>query len=474
MPGDFLHGLQSTLKWLSDKHSGISALGQVAKAKQEQLQHEINLKRAEFESEKAHPHEQLGRELAAVSGVPMPATHSVSGSVGGVPVAPNLYTLGAGALGLAAGAAGSRAAHAKGGHVKKRYADGGRVNNTDEIGRDIRNLIQEQRSADTRRHQEALKTNPLQSWLTHVGEEMLSNPSADPLLSMGRGTANTMRHLEASKERASNLYDKIQDSRLRQYQILAAYENQKAHREHESTALEEASKFREAQLNQAREFHKDRLGLQRSALDKSNFMEVTPKKVSITERKLENDAKKDMLRAIRMKKEVNHLGNLIEKTSTGPIVGGIKGILPKTKVDNQIEVGTNKLILDMHQGMKNIPRSEEFMKRIETTKPNIRNHPEANKEALNLMREGANDVEEHSISTLLSAGWTPERIEKQFKIKVPAHFYEQADESAIPPEEAASEAESEMVKMLGPDGSFAYVPAQNVKSALSAGATYAQ
>lgn len=443
-------------------HMNAAALGQIARAQQEQEQHQIDAARQEQARQELYPHEQLARESALMHGLPVPSSQTLTSTLQPAPPPPNLFTLGAGALGsLAAGFNNPQQQQRqfkKGGSVRRNYAEGGH------IGNDIRNLINEHRHADKSHLEQASHHNPIQSWLRHVGSEMLSNPQEDPLLSLGRGTAASLNHADVVKERAANLYDKIQATRLNQYKVLAEYENMQ-----QKNALERED------LLERKNYHQKKHDLRRSMLEGAQtpfslIQEKTPKSLSSSERKIEVDAKKDLLRAIRMKKEVDHLTELVGKTSTGPIIGGIKGVLPKTKIDNQIEVGTNKLILDMHQGMKNIPRSEEFLKRIESTKPNRSNYPEANMEAIKLMHQGANDVEEHSISTLLSMGWSPQKIEKQFKVKVPKHFLEES-ESENPGEMEESHGNS--VKMIDPEGNPLEVPESDVEEALKAGASYA-
>lgn len=440
----------------------VAALGQVARAKQEQEQHEIDVARQEHERQLLYPQEQLAREAAIVSGLPPQPIQSLSSTMAPGPNPPNLYTLGAGALSTLASGFGQKQQQQpfkKGGSVRKIFANGGPVG-SDEIGNEIRKIIQEQGHGDKSRMEQVSHYNPLQSWLKHVGNEMLANPGEDTLLSLGRGSAAAMEHADVVKERAANLHDKIQNTKLSQYKVLAEYENMKEH-----------SALQRAQLGETSRYHNIMNNMAHSRLNQKQMA----KPISASERKAEIDAKKDLMRAIRMKKEVNHIGDLIKKTSTGPVAGRLKLLRPKTKVDNQIEVGTNKLILDMHQGMKNIPRSEEFMKRVESTKPNIINHPEANEDSLNLMRQGANDVEEHSISTLLSMGWTPEKIEKQFKVKVPEHMLGESVHE-MPEEEAQQEQQSygNIIQMIDPGGNPLEVPADQVEEALNRGAIIAQ
>jgi hypothetical protein len=418
-------------------HANVGALSHFATAEQQQEQNRLNLARQEYERAKNHEMENLKTMHNIALGFPTPPIQQIVGSPNTInPTPPNAYGLGASALG-ALSMLGSpqqqQRTYAKGGLVRKRYADGGDVNSSN-LEDEMRNLIMQKEMDYRRQLQEVRQPNTLNSLTGNITHAMLSNMRGNPLENLGKGISNTLEGMSASKQREANLMDKINDSRMQQYKILADFENRRSQREHQENTLSSNQRYREQQLAQREKHHNQKLALQSEKINNSSENGIQNKKISATEIRLVNDAKKDLLRARRMKKEVSHLGDLIKKTSTGPIIGNIKSIIPQTKIDNQIRVGTNKLILDMHQGMKNIPRSEEFMKRIESTKPNITNHPEANEEALNLMLEGANDIEEQSISTLLSSGMTPSEIEKQFGIKIPSHFYE--EEENIPSDES--------------------------------------
>lgn len=210
----------------------VAALSQVAKAKQEQEQHEMDVQRQEYQKELLYPQEQLAREAALISGLPVPAMQSIAVNLTPSPAPPNLYNIGAGMLGALSGGMAQQhyqpqaAQHKKGGSVRKYYANGGHIG-SDDIGNEIRNIIREQSQADKQRLESASYYNPMQSLLRNVGHQMLANPSEDPLLNLGRGTAAAIEHADVTKERAANLYDKIQATKLHQYKVLAAYENMK-------------------------------------------------------------------------------------------------------------------------------------------------------------------------------------------------------------------------------------------------------
>lgn len=188
----------------------VAALGQVAKAKQEQEQHEIDVARHEHQRQLMYPQEQLAREAALLSGLPPPPSQAFTGTLSSGPQPPNLLTIGAGALSSLASnfAPQHQRTYKEGGSVRKNYADGGSVGSED-IGKELRNIIHEHRQADKEHLAHASHYNPFESMLRHVGNEMLANPGEDPLLSMGRGLSASMDHKDVVRQRAANLYDKI-------------------------------------------------------------------------------------------------------------------------------------------------------------------------------------------------------------------------------------------------------------------------
>jgi hypothetical protein len=210
----------------------VAGLSQVAKAKQEQEQHEIDVERQEHQKQLLFPQEQLAREAAILSGLPVPAMQSLAVNLAPSPAPPNLYNIGAGILGSFAGSGIGQQQqqqvppYKKGGSVRAYYANGGHIG-SDDIGNEIRNIIREQSQNDRQRLEHTSHYNPIQSWLRNVGHQMLANPSEDPLLNVARGSAGAMQEADVTKERAANLFDKIQATKLQQYKVLAAYEDMK-------------------------------------------------------------------------------------------------------------------------------------------------------------------------------------------------------------------------------------------------------
>lgn len=456
-------------------------LSNMGNIEQRQEQHQRDVQLQEHEREQRYPQEQAMLEAALLNNVP-PGSFQMGLSPAGVnPPPPNPLSAMGGAFAQMAGL-GMQQQHqprnfAHGGHVRQGYAQGDSVKRAASQLAEMRNHVQESpEEAEMRQSAQSFKnhnTNPMADYLFALGTHQLGNLQEDPMKTYAQGSNLGMQAYKqaqasnlSAQEKYNNLMDKINQTKMYQHDFIS---------KHHGSMLqhEEMLRHHQAQEGESRRAH-DIMSEHYKAKDNASLVGPMNMKLSATERKLANDAKKDLSRSLRMKKELSHLGELSKQTATGPVIGGIKSILPKTKVDNQIEVGTNKLILDMHQGMKNIPRSEEFLKRLETTKLNRSNYPEANEQALNLMNQGADEVMENSISTLLESGWSPEKIEKQFKIKIPPHLLDEGSGEELPQTEEPEQTSQDMVPVIGPDGQEWMIPQENVQAALQAGGQLAQ
>lgn len=454
-------------------------LSNIGNVEQRQEQHQRDIQLQEHEREQRHPQEQAMLEAAILNNVP-PGSFQMGLSPPAMnPPPPNPLSALGGAFAQMAGLGMQQQQQprnfARGGHVRQCYAEGDSVKRAAAQLAEMRNHVQESPEvAEMHQSAQSFKnhnTNPMADYLFALGTHQLGNLQEDPMKTYAQGSNLGMQAYKqaqssnlSAQEKYNNLMDKINQTKMYQHDFIS---------KHHGSMLqhEEMLRHHQAQEGESRRAHDI---MSEHYKNKDNTSLSMPMKISATERKLSNDAKKDLSRSLRMKKELSHLGELAKQTSTGPVIGGIKSILPKTKIDNQIEVGTNKLILDMHQGMKNIPRSEEFLKRLETTKINRSNHPEANEQALSLMNQGADDVMENSIATLLESGWTPEKIERQFKIKIPSHLLDEGSDEEISHIEEPAQESHGMVPIIGPDGQEWMIPHGNVEAALQAGGQLAQ
>lgn len=231
-------GMNSAVTKAAADKAQADALREIAAQRQAQGQNEINTRLAEFEEEQAHPHRALERESMIARGHPIPVTQGFSAQQMGAPTPPNPFNAAGGLFGQMMGAMGGRrpqeAPYAKGGHVKSKYATGGHVEHYNQLGKHVHPAQHEgdlqQLASEFRNYQE----DPQANWIDRVSQQMLANVHGDPLQNIGRGSMhatsdreNARERMLASKDKAANLYQAINNTRMKQHEILAHYENQR-------------------------------------------------------------------------------------------------------------------------------------------------------------------------------------------------------------------------------------------------------
>tara|TARA_R110000868_G_scaffold232562_1_gene486084 strand:+ start:8885 stop:11773 length:2889 start_codon:yes stop_codon:yes gene_type:complete len=382
-----------------------------------------------------YPLEMIERQLGASRGVPTAsyATHQQ------ISQQPNYAAIGAGGIGNMATAMmyTQQLQQRKSGGLIQKYAPGGFVLPKVENDQQTQLIEQEAQSLMNEPY------NPQQALLHGIakaGDKIAERYTGMPGIA-GDMADTHLAHQEAhavKRARGLNLIQQVQASRVKQQNFLAELEYKN---KHHSETLGETSRHNKAMES-----------LQES---RGGSGSNGPGGGSITDRKAAREAVAALRRSKSMKRELSTLSELSSKIKTGPVRGLLNSGYLKGEDANKMEVGANKLILDMHQGMKNIPRSEEFMKRIESTKPNVNNYPEANKMALKMMAEGVDDIEQNSIDTLLSAGYTMEDIQ---------HILRQDHE-----ESSETEVSDGMINVISPEGIPGKLPAHNLEKAIARG-----
>lgn len=382
-----------------------------------------------------YPLEMIERQLGASRGVPTAsyATHQQ------ISQQPNYAAIGAGGIGNMATAMmyPQQLQQRKSGGLIQKYALGGFV--LPKVENDPQTQLIEQEAQSLMNE----PYNPQQALLHGIakaGDKIAERYTGMPGIA-GDMADTHLAHQEAhavKRARGLNLIQQVQASRVKQQNFLAELEYKN---KHHSETLGETSRHNKAMES-----------LQES---RGGSGSNGPGGGSITDRKAAREAVAALRRSKSMKRELSTLSELSSKIKTGPVRGLLNSGYLKGEDANKMEVGANKLILDMHQGMKNIPRSEEFMKRIESTKPNVNNYPEANKMALKMMAEGVDDIEQNSIDTLLSAGYTMEDIQ---------HILRQDHE-----ESSETEVSDGMINVISPEGIPGKLPAHNLEKAIARG-----
>lgn len=395
--------------------ANASALSGIAKTQQQQAQNELDVRMAEHREQQERPFVELSRKHALMQGHQLPAFNF--SPIGINPPPPNVFGMGANALGLASGlnkmGYSQEAPFKKGGHVRKRYANGGPIakhaGEWHQFEKHMEGTPSARVADESMREAQALRNvrvDPQGAYLMMLTGHQMANPGKPMMQTFGEGILkgyeafNSAKNYNAeSKKRYINLINGINASRMEGQGLLANYHLKRSDQD-ETQRYHNMSHAESVRAHNMMYERKTQQPLKRSA----------------TEINLEAEAKQKLLQSSKMKEEINHLRKLIKNTNTGPRWGFFKSnFLPTTETDNDIRVLTNNIIMDMHQGMKNIPRSEGFMERLESTKPTIRNHYSSNKLSINIMDKGANNINKHATTTLLSLGWTPEKIHEFLK-----------------------------------------------------------
>lgn len=311
-------------------HANVGALSHFATAEQQQEQNRLNLAKQEYERAKNHEMENLKTMHNIALGFPAGPTQQIVGTPVN-PTPPNPYNLASGALGalamLNSPQQQQQRVYAKGGLVRKRYAGGGDVNSSS-LEDEMRNLMM-QREMDYRRQlHETQQPNTLNALTANITQAMLSNMRGNPLENLGKGISNTVEGMSASKQREANLIDKINDSRMQQYKILAEFENRKAEREHKENILGETNRRHHESLAQSARHHHENLAAKYAKIDSSGGVET---KESTKARIKKNSEIRDEMEALLKTSEEglrisNALESVTKRTNTGPIAGGLHNI----------------------------------------------------------------------------------------------------------------------------------------------------
>lgn len=307
-------------------HSNVGALSQVARAEQEQLQNQLNLEAQEVEKAKQHDIENLKLAHHMISGLPVTTTQSIGGShVSTNP--PNLYNIAGGLVGTLAGLNQPQTqqqprTYSKGGLVRKRYADGGDVNSSS-FEDQMRNLLLQREMDYNRQLQEARQPPTLSAFMSNIGQAMLSNPRGNPIENAAKGISSTMEGMASSKQREANLMDKINDSRMQQYKILADFESRKAEREHKENILNETNRRHKESLDQSARHHHENLAAKYAKIDSSGGVETKESIKARIKRNTEiRDEMENLLKTseegLRITKGLEAVSN---RTDTGPVSG---------------------------------------------------------------------------------------------------------------------------------------------------------
>lgn len=217
----------------------LEMANQVGRQEQAEEERKLGETYEQARGEQLHPWRQMAHQQAIQSGLPFPAVFT--GAKEAQPTPPNASAIGAATLAsLAPHMLGTQERRAAGGLVG--YADGGHVLPEVQMTPEMAYQMQ---LAQEMQHQQS---NPHAAGFADLGAHMFANLGQDPLKSFGEGLQHynkTVRDQQQAhqlqKERAANIMQQIQRSRLDQQQVIMDFD-------HKKKSLEEQARLHNAQI----------------------------------------------------------------------------------------------------------------------------------------------------------------------------------------------------------------------------------
>jgi hypothetical protein len=399
----------------------VAAMGQLAHQQQVQKQNEMQAQEREFNEETARPLQLLEAQSAISRGLTPTSLSSVV-SIPPAPAPPSGANVLAGVLGAAQGL---RQAVAKGGRIKSKFAHGGMPSWSH-----LNQQLQEDRYAP---QQERIaqdltdyQFDPVRNLMSRVSPHLMMARQGQGHYAIGHGMAEHFNDQRAAydkrmlmKEKAANLYHAMNRSLMDQKHFLADYESKKAsHAEtgryhdimaqHHQRAEEENRRHHQA----AESFHEQLLNQKSSQISKEDNKAIIQEKDRIRD-------------AIKLQSTLDKLQKLYGRLGTGPN----RGALAENKWDTTAALSgmgsvdeiaearalSNKLVTEIHQTMKNIPRAHAFVELIQSAKPNFRNPSPTNLKVIEDLQEGPAMALAHAKAELKDRGMNEEEIDSYIK-----------------------------------------------------------
>lgn len=182
------------------------------------------------------------------------------------------------------------------------------------------------------------------------------------------------------------------------------------------------------------DFKREQLGLQREIADETRRHHMTTEESARTKEgatgatnsdgkeiltpsartKLINEAQNSLKSARKLMETTKKMGALLDsgKVKGGRNAGRFKdwsGLMSDEEAG--FDSMSNELLLNAHQAMKNIPRSEGFMELLKTTKPGLRQPNEVSRSQLKTFKDAASEADRMARYNLARAGFSEDKID---------------------------------------------------------------
>jgi hypothetical protein len=408
------------------RQEGISALAHLGAQKQAQRQREISERLGKEEQEIVRPLHLLTQEAALASSLHPPTFQSMLAPpthAAHIP-APSLAQAGAGMLGTLGrhflGSSFAPQESATGGRIKgKKFAEGGMPQwkkLTDDIEHDQHLQRQEEIA---KQFNKPPRFNYLHNWIGNAGNALLSDLTHErPLELLGKAGTKTSEDQDTHehnamlyKAKSFDFYDKMRQSLQDQRNFLADHDLKRE-------GLEETKRYHHGRLGEAQR-HNEEVNRHHRELESSASMRSSS--ITKEDKKKIDELKDNLKKQIQLQESIEKLEPVWAKLkNTGPNIGW----LIKNKWDNtaatvggmplkdiqRARMGTKNVVLELQQSMRNIPRAEAFVKRIDETKPDFENIPEVNMAGLSDFKNMSKQTQAYIIDAMKDKGMTDQDI----------------------------------------------------------------
>jgi len=472
-------------------HQQASGLEQLGRTEQQQAQNELNVRQQEHAQEMERPFIQQMRKAAIASGAPHPHPQLSPESMN--PPPPSVYGLGSGLIGQMAGLVGQQQtqAHARGGHVRQKFAAGDSVNRAasqlQELRKHVEATPEEAEMRESAQHFKNHRANPMADYLFAAGSHQLANLGGSPMKAYGEGAQLGMDAYKraqgtnlSAQDKYYNLMNKINQTKMDQHQFLAQYHSV-------IQQQEEAARHHRNQESETRRAHNMSHSLNSSMLStlaqprNPHLPHFSSKEEEKSFWKEQEAAKKEFrLNRKAIDKDINnfrHFKGLIDKGigNTGPGVGLLPNAIatwldkPEIAANRFLaQKALNEKVLELSGAMKGA-QSDKDMAILQGTVPSMSDTPLTFKKYIDKWEKLSTRAEDEKkfIDKKVKEGFPITQAQEEWHEYVnanPLFTEEDMSETTEPFEEVSGK-----VPVVGPDGQIWMIPQANVSEALANG-----
>lgn len=381
--------------------ANASALSGIGKTQQQQNQNELDVRMAEHQQQQERPFVELSRKHALMQGHQLPAFNF--SPIGINPPPPNVFGMGANALGLASGLNKMGYSHEapfkKGGHVRSKYANGGPIakhaGEWHQFEKHMEGTPSARVADESMREAQAMRNHrvdPMGAYLMMLTGHQMANPGKPMMQTFGEGTLkgyeafNSAKAYNAeSQKRYINLINAINESRMKGEGLLANYHLKRSDQD-------ETQRYHN--MSHAESVRAHNMMYERQKEKQNTYDEINPNVPKFSSKEEEKSFWKEQTEANKhfresrksITKDANNfrfMKKLIDKGigRTGPLIGWMPNAAATVfdsseKTSNRflVQKGLNEKILELSSQQKGT-QSDNDMNFMKATAPTMHDTP---------------------------------------------------------------------------------------------------